>query len=72
MSLVAQYANETLPDVSPGMLTQIEIVSPFDGTAEPVLFTPLTVTCPEAVALFAAGVGALAANVNNYVARNAY
>ncbi|MFG1842823.1 linaridin-like RiPP [Micromonospora sp. NPDC049175] len=72
MSLVAHYANEILPDVSPGMLTQIEIVSPFDGTAEPVLFTPLTITCPEVTALAGAALAALAANVNNYVARNAY
>ncbi|MEU4896057.1 linaridin-like RiPP [Streptomyces sp. NPDC044780] len=70
MSLVAEYANETLTDIAPGMLTLTEASSPLDTPADPVMATFLTVTCPEVVALFGAATGALAANIYNYVARN--
>ncbi|WP_165521933.1 linaridin-like RiPP [Micromonospora zingiberis] len=70
MSLVAQFANETLTDVPPGMLTQTDVTSPLDTPADPVMATFLTVTCPEVAVLFGAATGALAANVYNYVARN--
>ncbi|MFG2512521.1 linaridin-like RiPP [Streptomyces sp. NPDC048584] len=72
MSLVAQFANEALADVSPGMLSEADAASPLDTPADPVMATFLTVTCPEVAVLAAAGFGALAANINNYLARNAY
>ncbi|EXU61872.1 hypothetical protein Z951_44770 [Streptomyces sp. PRh5] len=75
MSLVAQFANEALTDISPGMLSETDAASRLDGPADPVMVTPfaaLTVTCPEVAALAGAAFGALAANVANYVGRNAH
>ncbi|MEU8256667.1 linaridin-like RiPP [Micromonospora inaquosa] len=66
MSLVAQFANESLTDVSPGMLSETDAAARLDTPADPVMATPLIV---ETVFL---ATGMLAANIANYVDRNNY
>ncbi|MFE5326095.1 MULTISPECIES: linaridin-like RiPP [unclassified Embleya] len=70
MSLVTEFANERLIEVSPGLLTAADVATGLESPADPVMATFLTVTCPEVVALVGAATGALAANVYNYVSRN--
>ncbi|WP_331772716.1 linaridin-like RiPP (plasmid) [Embleya sp. NBC_00888] len=65
MSPVAQFANASLTDVSPGMLSGIDAAR-LDSPADPVMATPLI------AAVFAIATDMLAQNIANYVNRNAH
>ncbi|MGW3951219.1 linaridin-like RiPP [Streptomyces sp. NPDC004752] len=67
MSLVAQFANESLTDISPGMLSETDVAGRLDTPADPVMATPALAI---EVGIFALEL--LAANVANYVQRNAH
>ncbi|WP_405984029.1 linaridin-like RiPP [Streptomyces sp. NBC_00872] len=69
MSLIAQFANESLTDITPGMLSETDAAARLDTPADPVMATPTTVLATE---LFALATGMLAANIANYVDRNNY
>jgi hypothetical protein len=68
MSLVAQFANESLTDIAPGMLSETDAAR-LDTPADPVMATP---TIALATEVFAVATGMLAANIANYVDRNNY
>ncbi|MFE7425657.1 MULTISPECIES: linaridin-like RiPP [unclassified Streptomyces] len=66
MSLVSEFANETLTDVAPGMLSATDVATRLDTPADPVMATPLIV---ETVLLTT---GWIANNIANYVDRVNY
>ncbi|MFH8798077.1 linaridin-like RiPP [Streptomyces sp. NPDC017936] len=63
MSLVAQFANESLTDIAPGLLSDTDAARP-DSPADPVMATPMIAI---EVGIFALEL--LAANAMAYHAR---